>query len=146
MARFNSWVGRVALAYPVSQENPKSSKDSMMVTASLWLLGLRTGHPLNLGHGKAYVLQRVLLLFCLSQFYFAKKKAFLGPLHKNPSILSTFPEYLKASPSPPLPPSFPLFCSACPPLHSLLPTLLFSPLLPLHPEKSILLLVHTVLM
>lgn len=88
-----------------------------MVTASLRLLGLRTGHPLNLGHGKAYVLLIVLLLFCLSQFYCATKKAFLGPLHKNPSILSTFPEYLKASPSPPLPPSFPLFCSACPPLY-----------------------------
>lgn len=86
----------------------------MVVAAFLALSGLRTGHPLNLGHGKAYVLLIVLLLFCLSQFYFAKKKAFLGPLHKSPSILSTLPEYLKASPSPPLPPSFPLFCSACP--------------------------------
>lgn len=117
----------------------------MMVTASLWLLGLRTGRPLNLGHGKAYVLLIVLLLFCLSQFYFAKKKAFLGPLHKNPSILSPLAEYLKASPSPPLPLLF--LCSALP-VHLFMPPSPYPALLPLlslHPEKNILLLAHTVL-
>lgn len=79
----------------------------------------------------AYVLRIALLLFCLSQSYFAKKKmAFLGLLHKSPSSLFTFSEYLKTSPSPPLSPfssSF-LLClstSSFPP-PPLLPTELFS--------------------
>lgn len=103
------WV-QSALAYPsIPGEPPNHHKWYTAFFITLKNIGLAI---LNLRHGMVCVLLIVLLLFCLSQLYFAKKMAFLGLLCKNPSILFTYQNVYRHLLSPPLSPlsfSF-LFC------------------------------------